>query len=653
MDASPLPRIAVTAASDGAGEMARAGLLFSPGGDELPLAAGTGRLGSRPRWPPPQGSHCTEEDEEGDPTDGGEVDHLEEEETVDGSSSGSSGLQTFTIAEPSAAAGAARRTPRHVAALAASSGNSGSAEPEEGPWYSELSVIFGSPHGRALLIESFAFLLVFTAWNGIQNILSSISLGAQADVSFFIMYLVYSVCSLVAPVTADRFPARIVMPICCTMYVLYMAKGIFQGESLVHWVLLCAASVVRGGSGAFLWTAQGRYTSLLAAHFSHEHARPLRATMGTFSGIFLGIFYITHVSGNVLDSVLLSDDALDTRPLYITMVLIAVSGTVLACFLPPQKNLALVSSEDRSDYESGALVSGDEDMVDSAMPADAHEQCEIADDAVDDDGSMSSSSSTMTSASSSYSSSSTSSSVSSTSSLSTSSSPVGHSKSLSAAMVESAWMVLSRPVYDVHMLLMVALFVAIGVSIPTTFDFFPRVIGSVVGKHSIGYVMGVFGACAMFSSVTMGRVADYSLWPVVCIGFVAVNFGCAIVSYAYLFDDIAVSAVGMSVGPAPALLVAHPWLVVLCSASIGIGLGSVLSMNSTLLSTLFTDTLSVAFASFNFWETLSATVSFTLLPLIPVWAIFGIFSATASFGSFACAILIYRRDRMKLTNVTV
>ncbi len=84
-----------------------------------------------------------------------------------------------------------------------------------------------------------------------------------------------------------------------------------------------------GIGSSSLWVAQGVYVTNAAAAYSIERQKSSKSAMGSFTGIFFGIFQGNQVVGNLMSSLLLSDKHLkDTQKvLFYSCVGIGVVST--------------------------------------------------------------------------------------------------------------------------------------------------------------------------------------------------------------------------------------------------------------------------------------------------------------------------------------
>lgn len=135
-----------------------------------------------------------------------------------------------------------------------------------------------------VLIMSVAFLLLFAAYNTIQNYVTSLLPGNLGNVSLGVLYVTVAVTVFLAPAIVYACREKWTMVFGALCYVVYMASLI----EIVEWAVL-GASVVIGFGAAILWVAQGSFLTLCSP----------KGKRGTHTGIFWGLFQFSNVFGNL------------------------------------------------------------------------------------------------------------------------------------------------------------------------------------------------------------------------------------------------------------------------------------------------------------------------------------------------------------------
>lgn len=194
-----------------------------------------------------------------------------------------------------------------------------------------------------VLILSFGFMLVFTAFQTMgnieQTILKSIhaedsSYNADAYISLAIIYGVFATCNWLAPsyisVTGPR--VAILTGSCC--YALFIGSFFCPNEALLY-----AMSAVLGVGAAFIWTGHGQY---LTENSDND-------TMSRNAGIFWAIFQTSQFAGNLFVYFIFKSDTIDRGQRTIVFGVLtglAVIGTVLLMTLNrSQQRLSLGEAE--------------------------------------------------------------------------------------------------------------------------------------------------------------------------------------------------------------------------------------------------------------------------------------------------------------------
>ena len=146
---------------------------------------------------------------------------------------------------------------------------------------------------------STSFLLVFTAFSGVQNLESSLSLphGVSGSTSLGIIYSVFCVCSFVSPSIV-----RVLTPKVCIM-IQMCCLGIYVGST---WYprpyTLYVAATLTGMFAGPLWVSQGVLVARFAAHLGPGNPTQ---HVGKVQGVFYAIFQMTQLTGNLISSLAL------------------------------------------------------------------------------------------------------------------------------------------------------------------------------------------------------------------------------------------------------------------------------------------------------------------------------------------------------------
>ncbi|XP_069866450.1 protein unc-93 homolog A isoform X2 [Dipodomys merriami] len=152
---------------------------------------------------------------------------------------------------------------------------------------------------RNVLVISFGFLLLFTAFGGLQNLQSSLynedGLGVATLSSLYGAVLLSSM--LLPPILIKRCGCKwtIVGSMCC--YVAF-SLGNFQAS----WFSLIPTSVLLGLGAAPLWSAQCTYLTVAGSRHAERTGQLGRDVVNQYFGIFFLIFQSSGVWGNLISS---------------------------------------------------------------------------------------------------------------------------------------------------------------------------------------------------------------------------------------------------------------------------------------------------------------------------------------------------------------
>ncbi|KAK2580548.1 hypothetical protein KPH14_007681 [Odynerus spinipes] len=194
-----------------------------------------------------------------------------------------------------------------------------------------------------VLILSFGFMMVFTAFQTMGNIektvLTSIqkddpSFNADAYTSLAILYAVFATSNWVAPSYISLIGPRIAIITGCCCYVLFIASFLWP-----HTAFLYSVSAILGAGAAFIWTGHGQY---LTENSDSE-------TMSRNAGIFWAIFQSSLFIGNLYVYFMFEGEDIgkSTREtVFYVLIGLAIFGTfILATLRKPPQRLALGEAE--------------------------------------------------------------------------------------------------------------------------------------------------------------------------------------------------------------------------------------------------------------------------------------------------------------------
>ncbi|KDO24686.1 hypothetical protein SPRG_10220 [Saprolegnia parasitica CBS 223.65] len=419
---------------------------------------------------------------------------------------------------------------------------------------------------RGLLVLSFSFLLVFTSYNAIENLETSIIPGAcdgcavsvpnamcqlgdvcAAKVPFScdvacaapleeckstlgsttlgVIYLVFMAASFFGPVIPNLIGEKLSLVGSSACYGLFAVANIVVAlnptATTLHWWILIPASALIGFAASVLWVCNGSYLTRLSVYYAQFKHLPETSSMGFMNGTFFAIFKVSQLTGNVLSSYVLGSLQWSTASLFTVYATLSFLGTLLLCFLEPlHKPMALP-------HETSKL-----------LPV---------------------------------------------------ASPTSSSLSIRAVLALAK---------DPRMLVLAPLMLFNGIQQGfTSSEFTTNFIRESLGEASIGYVMAVFGATNVLFSIGIGRLADKvgTMWAQV--------LGCTAQAIVY--------ALCLWV---PIVKCDGQWALILSSAVLlSLGDAASCTLANVVLGQEFSDDAMTAFSLFQVYHSASASLVFFLL----------------------------------------
>ncbi|XP_010841990.1 PREDICTED: protein unc-93 homolog A [Bison bison bison] len=156
---------------------------------------------------------------------------------------------------------------------------------------------------KNVLVLSFGFLLLFTAYGGLQSLQSSLyseeGLGVAALSTLYGGMLLSSM--FLPPVLIGKLGCKwtLVLAMCC-----YVAFSL--GNFYASWYTLIPASVLVGLGAAALWSAQGTYLTIVGNMQARKTGQVGKDVVSQYFGIFFLIFQSSGVWGNLISSLVFS-----------------------------------------------------------------------------------------------------------------------------------------------------------------------------------------------------------------------------------------------------------------------------------------------------------------------------------------------------------
>lgn len=164
---------------------------------------------------------------------------------------------------------------------------------------------------KNLFILGFLFFCIFTGFQSLQNLQSSIHSDANlgfGSLSVVYMSLVCS-CLLVSPSLINKFGCKYTIVFSTIGYISYTTAHFYP----TSWSLI-PVSVLLGLCAAPLWTAKATYISTTARNYSKSSGLSVDAVMTNFFGIFFTMFQCSQVVGNSISSIVLKPCLASYKP---------------------------------------------------------------------------------------------------------------------------------------------------------------------------------------------------------------------------------------------------------------------------------------------------------------------------------------------------
>lgn len=301
-----------------------------------------------------------------------------------------------------------------------------------------------------------------------------------------VLYFVFTVSCLATPAVVKKLGTRwsVVSAFLCfiTFCVANVLVVAHDKDVALAWIALLAGGAICGFGASFLWTAQGTYMTACAFNYAKCCGDAPKSALGLFSGIFFGIFQLTQISGNLIESLVFKKGD-SPVPLFVVYLSCACVGTLLACFL---RHVDDVEPEDEKkpllqDPEQGASNGSNSASVPRSDSSSINLQA----------GAVGEKSST----------------------------------SIVAPKGDTVMQLLMRTIAlwrNPKMLLLIPLLFLSGLEQGWVFgDFTTSFVQPSLGKANIGYIMACFGAADAIGSFALGKLSDIAGRPVVLLlGFI-------------------------------------------------------------------------------------------------------------------------------------
>ncbi|XP_078503025.1 protein unc-93 homolog A-like [Lissotriton helveticus] len=161
-------------------------------------------------------------------------------------------------------------------------------------------------HLKNILILGVGFLLLFTAYGGLQNLQSSLNPAKGMGVaSLSVIYVSLIISSMFLPtVIIKKIGCKwtLVISMCC--YITYTVANFYP-----QWYTLMPTSVILGFAGGPLWTSKCTYLTTSGIRYAEKKGKDKTHVVNLYFGIFFLLFQSAGVWGNLISSLIFSQRA--------------------------------------------------------------------------------------------------------------------------------------------------------------------------------------------------------------------------------------------------------------------------------------------------------------------------------------------------------
>ncbi|KAM4025289.1 protein unc-93 homolog A-like [Anomaloglossus baeobatrachus] len=161
---------------------------------------------------------------------------------------------------------------------------------------------------KNIIIISFGFLLLFTAYGGLQTIRSSLNPEKGLGVaSLSVVYGCLIVSSLfLPPIIIKKIGAKwtLVISMCC-----YLSYSV--GNFKPNWYSLIITSAILGIGGGPLWASKCTYLTTSGIRYAEQTGKEKMDVVNQYFGVFFLIYQTSGIWGNLISSLVLQQTTIE------------------------------------------------------------------------------------------------------------------------------------------------------------------------------------------------------------------------------------------------------------------------------------------------------------------------------------------------------
>ncbi|NWZ79242.1 UN93A protein, partial [Poecile atricapillus] len=159
---------------------------------------------------------------------------------------------------------------------------------------------------KNVLVISFGFLLLFTAYSGLQSLQSSLNAEEGLGVaSLSVLFAALTLSSMfLPPIIIKKLGCKWTIVISMCGYVAYSL-----GNFYASWYTLIPASVILGTGGAPLWSAKCTYLTIAGTLYAEKAGKNAKDIINQYFGVFFLVFQTSGVWGNLISALILDQSS--------------------------------------------------------------------------------------------------------------------------------------------------------------------------------------------------------------------------------------------------------------------------------------------------------------------------------------------------------